>query len=264
VYDNRQILAVIFWAVLHDRPISWACQRDNWPPQAWRRALPDQSTLSRRMRDPALCEQITFIMRHVQKAWPKGRVLLTDGKAFTVRDQSRDPDAQTGYVTGGYAKGYKLHVVIDDAQQVSGWQVHPMNKAESIVSSEIVQQMQPSSARLLIGDASYDSNRFYAAAAHRGIRLIAPRRKPHRQLGHGRQQHPHRLRSIVFTEQRLGWMWLHLRTLRIEVERFFSGLVSSGAGIAHLPTWVRRIHRCRLWIGAKLAFNAARVAHLNV
>ena len=46
VYTHGQILAVLLWAALHDRPVSWACERGNWPMQAWRRALPDQSTMS--------------------------------------------------------------------------------------------------------------------------------------------------------------------------------------------------------------------------
>ena len=54
VYADSQIAAVYLWAVLHDRPVSWACQRRHWPMQAWRRALPDQSTMSRRLRHPAI------------------------------------------------------------------------------------------------------------------------------------------------------------------------------------------------------------------
>lgn len=41
-YTNRQILAVLLWAALRDRPIDWACKRRHWPPQAWRRVLPSQ------------------------------------------------------------------------------------------------------------------------------------------------------------------------------------------------------------------------------
>ena len=62
------------------------------------------------------------------------------------------------------------------------------------------------------------------------------------------------------TEDREGWMWPMLQTRRTEVERFFAGLVTSAVGADHLPTWVRRLHRCRLWIAAKLTINAARIA----
>ena len=36
-----------FLVALYDRSINWACQRGHWPFQAWRRRLPDQSTMSR-------------------------------------------------------------------------------------------------------------------------------------------------------------------------------------------------------------------------
>lgn len=56
VYGNREVLAVVLWAALHNRPVSWACRRDAWPMQAWRGRLPDQSTMSRRRRDPRVIE----------------------------------------------------------------------------------------------------------------------------------------------------------------------------------------------------------------
>lgn len=259
-YHNGQILAVLLWAALHDRPVSWACHRCNWPVQAWRRELPDQSTMSRRMRDPLLLEDLKELLRRVQRKWPAGRLFLTDGKAFAIGRHTTDRDAANGYGGGRYAMGYKLHVVIDDAQHVQGWELHAMNYAESRASATIVSQMPERSGRLLIGDASYDSNPLYDAAAARKMRLVAPRRKPGRKLGHGREQHRDRLHAIIMTEQRRGWMWRFLRDRRTEVERYFAGLVTSGVGAAHLPTWVRRLRRCRLWIGSKLVINAARIA----
>ncbi|MCR9076824.1 MAG: hypothetical protein NXI07_12375, partial [bacterium] len=40
VYTDEQVLAVLLWAALHQRPVSWACKRSSWPVQAWRRKLP--------------------------------------------------------------------------------------------------------------------------------------------------------------------------------------------------------------------------------
>jgi len=79
-YSNRQILAVFFWAALHDRPISWACRRCNWPSAAWRRALPDQSTMSRRLRESALLGDIDDVRAHLQRTWPPGKRLLVDSE----------------------------------------------------------------------------------------------------------------------------------------------------------------------------------------
>ena len=134
VYTNRQVLAVMLWAVLHDRPISWACARANWPTQAWRRALPDQSTMSRRMRRASLREELSSLLQHVQASLPDGRLVFTDGKAFELSDRTSDRDAATGRGAGHMAKGFRLHVVTDDQGRVFGWDVTPMNKAEMQVT----------------------------------------------------------------------------------------------------------------------------------
>jgi len=262
VYTDSEVLAVLLWAVLHDRPISWACARRHWPPQAWRRRLPDQSTMSRRMRTDATRDQLALVLTHVQASLPHGRLLFTDGKAFSVSDFTSDPDAANGRGTGHMARGYRLHVVIDDAGRVLGWDALPMNKAEMECTRHLVEQMpSPRKARTIVADAGYDSNRLHDAAARRGLRLIAPRRKPGTGLGN-KPHHRARLQSIALTEQRGGWMWPMLRRHRWCVERFFAGLVSSGVGAAHLPPWVRRLHRVKLWLSAKLIINAARLARI--
>ena len=141
VYTDSEVLAVLLWAVLHDRPISWACARRHWPPQAWRRRLPDQSTMSRRMRTDATRDQLALVLTHVQASLPHGRLLFTDGKAFSVSDFTSDPDAANGWGTGHMARGYRLHVVIDDAGRVLGWDALPMDKAEMECSRRLVEQM---------------------------------------------------------------------------------------------------------------------------
>src|SRR5262245_34060520 len=70
VYDNRCVLAVLLWAALHERAITWACQRAHWPVQAWRRKLPDQSTMSRRLRDPRVLEDLERLVVVLQRRRP--------------------------------------------------------------------------------------------------------------------------------------------------------------------------------------------------
>ncbi len=262
-FSDRQVLAVFLWAALHDRPTSWACERVNWPVQAWRRKLPDQSTMSRRMRTASLHDALAVTLTRVQASLPDGRLLFTDGKAFELSDRTSDPDAANGRGAGHMARGFRLHVVIDDQGKVCGWDVLPMNVAETVVTRKIIESMpKPPKATLMIADAGYDSNKLYEAAALCGLRMIAPRRKRGQGLG-WREHHPHRLAAIKLTEQRGGWMWPMLHTKRWTVERFFAGLVTSGVGANGLPTWVRRLHRVKLWIGAKLVINAARLVRLN-
>jgi hypothetical protein len=47
-YCTADVLAVYFWAVVHDRPTSWAAEPAPWPDDLRPAVLPSQSTLSRR------------------------------------------------------------------------------------------------------------------------------------------------------------------------------------------------------------------------
>lgn len=47
------VVGVYFWAVLHDRPTSWACSAANWPGGLWRGPLPSQATMSASASRPA-------------------------------------------------------------------------------------------------------------------------------------------------------------------------------------------------------------------
>jgi hypothetical protein len=262
VYDNRTVLAVLLWAALHDRSISWACQRSNWPVQAWRRRLPDQSTMSRRLRDPRVLEDLARLLAVVQR--PLGEVqgpLIVDGKPLPVSVFSADPDAAMGWGAGRHSLGYKLHAMIDAAQRLLSFDVQPMNLAECTCARELVGRaaargLVPKDGTL-IGDASYDSNPLHHAAAEAGLRLIAPRRRPELAICQNRTHHPGRLAAIRFTEQDPAWDDMRKR-VRTAVERYFGTLATFGGGLSALPTWARRLHRVRAWVSAKVVLNAAR------
>src|SRR3954454_5900357 len=52
-YADADVAAVLAWAALHDRPVSWACLPENWlrGPDGLRPwVLPSQPTVSRRLR----------------------------------------------------------------------------------------------------------------------------------------------------------------------------------------------------------------------
>lgn len=267
-YHDREIVAVLLWAALHSRPVSWACQRSTWPPQAWRRRLPDQSTMSRRLRRPEILRHLRAVVVALQEDGVEASsTLIVDGKALQLSDHSRDPDARVGMGVRRYAKGYRLHVMIDDQRRLLAWRVRPLNEAECVVAQSLLRDAVRWSSRLvrpqalLIGDASYDSNRLHLRAATLRLHLVAPRRKPTQGVAKSRVHHRSRRRSIALTEgvgsgRRRRW----LKTKRREIERFFGALASAGTGLSHLPTWVRGQHRCDLWVGAKLAIDAARRA----
>jgi hypothetical protein len=263
VYDNRAILAVVLWAALHDRAILWACQRPNWPVQAWRRCLPDQSTMSRRLRDPRVLEDLAKLLMILQRhlAAPS-QLLLVDGKPLGVSHFSGDPDAREGWGAGRHDRGYKLHVLIDNLQRLLAWEVRPMNEAECVVACDLLEQaaargVLPANIRML-GDASYDSNPLHERAHHFNVRLIAPRRKPYRGVSPSYRQHPNRLRSIELTEHDPA-LARQLRMARAGVERYLGALATVGGGLIALPAWSRRLPRVQLWTAAKLVLHAARL-----
>lgn len=265
VYLNREILAVLLWAALHDRPVSWACERVNWPMQAWRRRLPDQSTMSRRLRDPALLDDLGRVLGALREGLAPSASgaagLLLDGKALEVSGHSTDPDAAKGRGTGRFALGYRLHALIDSARRVLAWSVEPLNKAECVVARDLVRDASSRSllprGAMILADAGYDSNALYAAASDAGVALLAPRRKPHRSISPTYDHHPDRLHAIETLEGD-ATAAQKARAQRTTIERYFGALASVGGGLFALPPWVRRLRRVRLWVAAKLALDAAR------
>jgi hypothetical protein len=263
-YHTHEVLAILLWSALHDRSILWACQRCNWPVQAWRRRLPNQSTLSRRLRDPSIIADLTRLMQILQRTLPDDQtIIIVDGKPLPVSEYTHDREACNGRGAGRYERGYKLHVLIDATWRLLAWHVEPMNTAECVVARRLVQQAAQSKTlpqtAIMLGDAAYDSNSLYETAAHEQIQLIAPRRKAHRSISSSYRQHPNRLQAIALTEHN-GPLNKQLRAMRSRVEHYLGALASTGGGLHSLPAWSRRLVRVRYWIGAKLAIHAARNA----
>ena len=59
------IVRVHLWSVLHDRPTCWACEKQNWTQRTLPQALPDQSTMSRRMRRPDFQAFLQLLQRRL-------------------------------------------------------------------------------------------------------------------------------------------------------------------------------------------------------
>jgi len=248
-FTNHEIVRVHLWAALHDRPTSWACDPRSWPGP--RRTLPSPSTLSRRMRSLS----VQVLLRRLTGS-PRGADALIglDAKPLRVSRMSKDGQATRGYGAGAVERGYKLHVACDRRGRTIALDVRPMNEAESVVARRLVSRAaRPGST--LLADAAYDANELHEQAERRGARLLAPRRKPGRGLGH-QTHHAGRLRSIALLEGDARKRRQASR-LRSVVERCFAWLTAVGGG--HLPVWVRTLPRVRRWILAKLAIlNASR------
>lgn len=251
-FGDDVIVAVYWWAVVHDRPVAWACQRVHWPPDLGSRRLPSQPTVSRRLRSRSVellihsVEQSLAALSGVAGYW----IRLIDGKPLSVGGPSKDADARWGRASGGLQKGYKLHAVWGWGPLPIAWALVPLNVSERRVALKLVKDL-PGEGYLL-GDRQYDAAALYEAAAAAGYQLVAPPQRRGKALGH-RRQSDHRLRSLQLLSTPFGQA---LYRCRIRIEHCFAQLTTFVGGLGPLPFWVRRFHRVRMWIQAKLLLNA--------
>jgi transposase len=260
-YRAWEILAVYFWAVVHDRPVLWACCEQSWPSDVeFDRPIPSQPTMSRRLRTTAVEQLLLAIEAQISDAvwtyvvWIK----VIDAKPLPVGVYSKDPDAAWGPGAGGkQQKGYKFYAIWEQHPLPVAWGLGPMNVAETEMGKALVDNL-PGSGYLL-GDKLYDSNRLFDAVGKNNHQLVAPQQRPGKALGH-RQHSPFRLRSFELLKTDFG---RSLFKQRNQIERCFGNWTSFGSGLAPLPAWVRRFPRVRLWVHAKLLINALRIQRLH-
>jgi Transposase DDE domain len=254
-HQPHVILAVYFWAVLHERPLAWACREENWLGEAERpRRLPAASTLSRRLQRVGLGVVLQVLAKSLSSPTPPARVTAVDGKPLPVGSHSKDPDARRGGV-GGRGNGYKLQAIWSNGPLPEAWDVTPLNRCEKAAAVELLQQIPVVSGRWLLGDGNYDASHFYDAAAARGFRLLTPLRTG-KQPSKGHYQSPHRLAARALMRRARGRRRYRRRTA---IERCFGHLGGFAGGLAPLAAWVRSLRRVRLWVWAKLIINAVRI-----
>lgn len=254
-HSDRWVTLTYLWAVVHDRPTRWATDRDNWPPGTGPVDLPSQPTLSRRLRAGPVRRLVHAALARCRAVAPAVWVKYLDGKPLPVGGLSKDPDARDGYGAGGYFRGYKLHAVWASGPAPAAWEVRPANQAEPTLARWLVRRL--AGEGYLVGDSSYDSNPLYDCAGRRGHQVVAPPKKPRGAgAGHHRQS-PRRLRGLELLGHDFGRA---LYKSRAAAERCFGHLTSFGGGLGPLPSWVRRLHRVRLWVAAKLLIHATRAS----
>jgi hypothetical protein len=256
-FDPRQrfsiveILQVWFWAVVHDRPISWAVQRRHWPPSLHHVPLPSNSTMCRRLRSRRLQQVMNLASKRVLRSDEPSLVWKIDGKPLVIGNASQDRQAGYGPGVSGQAKGYKLHLILGTSGQIPDWRVAPMNKDERVMAERMISQSTLQG--YLTGDGQYDTTTLHRLCDSQGsLQLVSPRRKNYRgRPVSKRHSPPGRLRSIELLEGP-GVFGLKLLHSRSDIERYFGRLSSCHAGLNYLPPWVRGHRRVHRWVQAKL------------
>jgi hypothetical protein len=251
-FATAVIVGVFLWAVVHDRPTLWACDRRNWPSDC-EMELPSQSTMSRRLRTQAV-EVLLNRMSEVLGESPETWIKSIDAKPLPIGGYSKDTDAGWGYCINNYAYGYKFYAIWGSGPIPEVWGLAPMNFSECRMAQGLISHLRGTG--YLLGDALYDSNKLYDLAWKHGHQFVAPRQKPKSGLG-SRRQSPHRLRAIELLTKPFGKA---LHAERDDAERRFAWLTNCGTGLMALPPWVRRPRRVRLWIYGKLLINCVRLS----
>lgn len=264
-HPTARIVRVHLWAALHDRPTCWACRKNNWTDRTCPDELPDQSTMSRRLRRRDFEAFLQLLHCRLNaggnafrgKAGP-GLLKIIDGKSLELPNHTTDRDAGWGRGVCRTSVGYKIHAID------SG---HPLPEAFAVTSLDVCEKQM--AARLIrrvggsgycLADAHYDASWLFDFCRYHGHQLLCPRAKPGTGLGHHYQSQA-RVRSIQLLEGPPGSSDFGptLYARRTGIERQYGNLVSFGGGLASLPPWVRRIWRVRNWVWAKLLINGARI-----
>lgn len=257
-HSDRVIALVHLRATMDNLSINRVTQPEAWVGLRRPRTLPSQSTMSRRLRTPAVAALLSAVehrLRSVPASAPPTPAVI-DGRALAVSKFTKDPDARWGYGTGGLDIGYKLHAIWDDGAVPLVWCIEPMSRPEPIVARGLIPRLPPvSKRRYLLGDASYDSDQLYALADPLNYQLVAPPKRPGKGLGH-RRYCASRIRAQALLRTRRGKKVYAQRTL---IERQFGNWSVRPEGLSELPKHVRRLHRVRLHVHAKIILNGVRI-----
>ena len=258
VFSDTRILEVFLWAVLHDRPVSWACRPRHWPPHRRGRPLPSPATMSRRLGTWPVLWMLELMAAMLQEAATHRRWLYTaDGLPLAVGGCSKDPDAKAGKGSGAIARGYKLVGLLAGDTAVS-WRLGPMNLSEpKELARTLARAQNHGHAGYIVADKAFDTNHLHAATAGHGFVLRAPRRRPTTGPGVGfgnRRHHPERIACITKHETAEPFT-RELMARRTDVERSFAHWGVFPGGLGPLPRHVRRPRRVALWVQAKLILH---------
>lgn len=249
-FSDAVIVLIELFRVMGNLSAKQSLRRARWPVWSRRLPFPSYSQFNRRAKSATVQEQIAQLSDHYRALLASGPEKVCDGKPLLVGGYSKDPDARTGKAPGGWARGYKLHAVVDAGGAVDEWEITALNANEGRMAITLIDG-RDMHGTLLRADGNYDCVDLYATVARAGGRMLAPRRKPGTGLG-SHAQHPHRLQAIQELEGTAAGLKAHDKH-RIRIEQIFGRMTTVSFGMWGLPPSVRRLLRVRRWVNAKIA-----------
>jgi hypothetical protein len=261
LHDDRWVVLVHLWGVVHDRGQSWACDPENWPDDL-DRPLISQSRLSRRLRTVGVQQLVERLLSAASALFHTPLAKAIDSKPLTVGAYSKDADADKGRLADGqFGRGYRLHAVMH-GRIVRHWTLLPLSEHDAVGAAALLPRLD--GGGYVVGDNAYDSNDNHALAAAANHQLVAPARACNRDVRDARHNRPERLRALDMLHgplEKCGVPSAFGRRLydgRQRIESGFGGLASSGLGA--LPPFARGARRVALWAAGKLLAFTCRTA----
>ena len=255
-YSDALMLKLFIWAAYHEHKREWAVERTSFGRVFRPRRLPSYSQFCKRVNEARFEMLLDQVTEKLGVQIPRGELLVVDGKPLEVGNFSQDPDAKNGYGAGGFARGYKLHAIVGEHGQVLKYEVVAMNHHEVPIAAEHLIDAV-ADGDLVLGDGNYDGRRLYEGVEKRGGQLITPLRGgvPEKMTNPQPNGRAEVIRMLCDDPKLFELLYKQ----RVGVERAFSVLVTAMGLQLHLPAWVRRLHRVRRWVAAKLALFHARI-----
>jgi hypothetical protein len=263
-YSDRLIVLMYIWCAWQNKCLSWACDRLHYNTLFRPRQLPSISQFTRRVKSD-VCH---YILQKVHDDLQGGSVCLPlsfiDAMPLTVSPVSKDPEAKRGHITGGFAKGYKLHAIVNENGRIVIWCVCPLNIDEKTVAAELFTRADTAGlGELSLGDTAYDAAPLYKINTARNHTLLAPVRGQKFVSAQGRTEK--KLRAMGPARREAVNIWEHHEPLanfimeeRKQIEGVFS-VLNVVLGVGRLPAFIRRLSRVIRWIGTKVILYHARL-----
>lgn len=261
-YSDELIVQLYFWAVAHDRPMTWTADRSHYTRWFRPRKLPSISQLNRRIAD----DRFQLLLQHVHRVLSRlhdallAATYYIDGKPLNVSRVSGDRDA--GVCPLG--RGYKLHAIVSADRRILVFAVLPINRHEMPVARVMLGHLPALSGSIVMADGNYDAHVLHKQIHAAGGWLITkPRRGGKRKRGS--RGHPVTRRQMGSARRRLIDLWESSPRLmhrvyreRTRIERVFGHLSCTPGLLGPLPGFVRGLPRVRRWVGAKICLYHAR------